>query len=734
MRSVSSGARGCVIDGSGVSEGADPTWATVGPLLDDLLLDRVGCAPHVLSRLIVELSADALSVRQVAAALTRGQRQGLLPLPSPLPLVPAIVEAFQGLDLSARDRAVIFTLAVTLSDDLAPVLAFDGRSAEELAASAIGAYLDMHAGRIRLRDRRLATWICDALAPGEASRVHARLSEVFVRASRKTEANWHRARASLEMDPGSARELTRIARGLSEGGHADRALMIAREAAAHAAGRDLDEARSVAGAAAIGAGYALEAAAWLGSLFPHGTERYRLQGLSGLLIAQAHLRGSVPDVDPSALRPSSDAPEDWYSVARGAALAVPLCAERGDRRGMRNWRETLRHASAQVGVESTLRDPAIALAWLLVGEPDAEDAQGTGPVTGGLLRALTFALEGRIDVGVRLLAPEDARASGADPLVEGFERSPLVDAYRAVAQVLFLVWRGDMGEARELLLTASMTLPVSMPFSGLGVVLARRLDLAVLGELGPLARALTCALPSAQRIDLLVDQGLEAFLSGDFDGAAGFVRLWRELGAPQTSFAVPGLEEIRPGGEEEPVVRLIEPPEVRLARSLRTRVATAPDVRWHSEREEVLSAARTLRSPFARGRIEAMLGTRAAIRGEVVLARDHLRTALSLFELSGAHAWARSVVRRIATLDADDASSAIDPLAACRAAWSQQLTARELDVAMRAAAGSSNREISEALVVSVRTVEVHIGRAFAKLGVRSRVELTVLAHRTNQMV
>lgn len=717
-----------------MSEGASPTWVTAGPLLDDLLGDGFGCAPHVLSRLVVELSADALTIRQVAAALTRGQRQGLLPLPSPLPIVPAIVAAFHGLDLSERDRATLFALAVTLTDDLAPLLAFDGRSAEELAASAIGGYLDLHAGRIRLRDQRLAIWISDALNPGETARVHARLREVFVRAARTTEADWHRARAALEMDPGSARELTRTARGLSESGLADRALMIAREAAAHAAGEDLDEARLVAGAAAIGAGYAVEAAAWLGSLFPHGTERYRLQGLAGLLIAQAHLRGSVPEIDPSTLRPSSDAPEDWYSVARGSALAVPLCAERGDRRGMRAWRETLRQASARVGVESTLRDPAIALAWLLMGEPDAEDAQGTGPVTGGLLRALTCALEGRIDVGLRLLAHEDARASGVDPLVEGFERSPLVDAYRAVAHVLLLVWRGDMGEARDQLLTASLTLPVSMPFAGLGVVLARRLDLAVLGEVGPFARALTCALPSAQRIDLLVDQGIEAFLDGDFDGAAGFVRLWRELGAPQTSFAVPGLEEIRPGGEEGAAVRLVEPPEARLARSLRTRLATSPDVRWPSEREEILRAARTLRSPFARGRIEAMLGTRAAIRGEAVLAREHLRTALHLFELSGARAWARSVVRRIATLDADDASSAIDPLAACREAWSQQLTTRELDVAMRAAAGSSNREISEALVVSVRTVEVHIGRAFAKLGVRSRVELTVLAHRTNQML
>lgn len=51
---------------------------------------------------------------------------------------------------------------------------------------------------------------------------------------------------------------------------------------------------------------------------------------------------------------------------------------------------------------------------------------------------------------------------------------------------------------------------------------------------------------------------------------------------------------------------------------------------------------------------------------------------------------------------------------------------------MRAVGGAANREISEALNVSVRTVEVHLGRVFTKLGVRSRVELTVLAHRTEQ--
>jgi DNA-binding NarL/FixJ family response regulator len=51
------------------------------------------------------------------------------------------------------------------------------------------------------------------------------------------------------------------------------------------------------------------------------------------------------------------------------------------------------------------------------------------------------------------------------------------------------------------------------------------------------------------------------------------------------------------------------------------------------------------------------------------------------------------------------------------------LTARELEVSRLAAEGYSNRDIAERLVVSVRTVENHLHRAFAKLGVTSRSEL-----------
>ncbi|MFF4656439.1 LuxR C-terminal-related transcriptional regulator [Streptomyces sp. NPDC001381] len=51
------------------------------------------------------------------------------------------------------------------------------------------------------------------------------------------------------------------------------------------------------------------------------------------------------------------------------------------------------------------------------------------------------------------------------------------------------------------------------------------------------------------------------------------------------------------------------------------------------------------------------------------------------------------------------------------------LTSRETEIAWRAAAGATSKEIAEELVLSVRTVNNHLGRVYEKLGVTSRREL-----------
>lgn len=56
------------------------------------------------------------------------------------------------------------------------------------------------------------------------------------------------------------------------------------------------------------------------------------------------------------------------------------------------------------------------------------------------------------------------------------------------------------------------------------------------------------------------------------------------------------------------------------------------------------------------------------------------------------------------------------------------LTDRELAVAERTARGASNQEIAAALAISVRTVETHLTKIYAKFGVRSRGAMTAVMH------
>ncbi|WP_144877349.1 helix-turn-helix transcriptional regulator [Microbacterium sp. 1.5R] len=702
-------------------------------VLEDLLSAGVGCAPHVAAELFDRLGGDGIAVTQTVLLLEPAQRRGLSPLPGVLPLVPALESDFVDvqLDLREREEAVCAVL-----DADAP-FGVDHRApgADRVDDHRTGMDGRSTGGGAGGSDARAATWVLATSTPDQIASAHRALSAHHDGLGERTEAAWHRV-CGVD-DPGDAAiaEVLRAARTRRSARDSRRGLRFAGAAAAHATGSARREAFLAAGIAAMGSGYAAEAVAWLGGLFDSGPEDAGLPGLAALLVAETHLRGAVPELDAASFRPGSPDPAAWYAYARAAALAAALSAERGERAAAREWLAALRFATAKAGAERELRDPVVSLTWLLLGESEPDDVLGTGLLTGVVPGALRAAAEGDIDAGLRLLAAGDYHSSTQpDPFVEGFEHSPLVDAYRAVAEALLLLWRGDVGAARDHLHRAALDLPVALPFAGLGVVLSRRLDIAVLGRPGPVARSLTVSLPAPPRIDQLIDRALEAHLDGRADEAASLVRLWIDRGAPQPVIGVPGLDEITIVGMDGDSVppHSVETPDMALGRLLRMRASTSPQNIWLDEMSQMEEAARSIRSPFERGRVSAAFGLRAIIHDDNRAGRRHLRTALALFEESGARAWATHAAERLRLLDraADRDDELGDAVAAIRRRWEPILTRRELEIAMAAVGGSSNREIAASFTVSVRTVEVHLGRVFAKLGVRSRVELMLLALRS----
>jgi DNA-binding NarL/FixJ family response regulator len=61
-------------------------------------------------------------------------------------------------------------------------------------------------------------------------------------------------------------------------------------------------------------------------------------------------------------------------------------------------------------------------------------------------------------------------------------------------------------------------------------------------------------------------------------------------------------------------------------------------------------------------------------------------------------------------------------------AWDAGLTDREREVAASVAAGASNKEVARALGISERTVKAHVGAVLEKVGVRDRLQLSLVVH------
>jgi DNA-binding NarL/FixJ family response regulator len=112
--------------------------------------------------------------------------------------------------------------------------------------------------------------------------------------------------------------------------------------------------------------------------------------------------------------------------------------------------------------------------------------------------------------------------------------------------------------------------------------------------------------------------------------------------------------------------------------------------------------------------------------GAALLAADAAAQAAAAYTRQDRRGSAQAAATRAHRL-AQACEDARTPALAAMAA-PVSLTQREREIVTLAAAGLSNRQIAERLVVSVRTVEGHLYRAGAKLGASDRSELAALLH------
>ena len=145
-----------------------------------------------------------------------------------------------------------------------------------------------------------------------------------------------------------------------------------------------------------------------------------------------------------------------------------------------------------------------------------------------------------------------------------------------------------------------------------------------------------------------------------------------------------------------------------------------PSPRAISQLEEATALAETSASLFEQARTRLCLGEalrRSRRRGE---ATRQLERAYLTFEQLGAQPW----TERAAT----ELSAAGVSTIPRREPIHIRLTPQELRVALQVADGLSNQEVAARLFLSHKTVEVHLGHIYDKLGVHSRTNLARLVH------
>ncbi|MDR7383705.1 helix-turn-helix transcriptional regulator [Promicromonospora iranensis] len=645
---------------------------------------------------------------QTARMLDDEHLLGTALMPDPLPAARAVREAVGPLGLDDEARRVLLVAAVAVVDRTEVLLAASGTDIDTLMAGPAGRHLHLVGGRFRFHHPRIRSVVHEDADLATRTAAHVALAEVHRRADEPLIAMWHTALSTLAGDPLLADGLVELAEQHLARGDVHRAHEVAREAASHGTDQVRARAFAVAGRAALWAGQVHDAVVHLRRA-AHADD------------------GSAADGQPDATRPL------------GMALA------------------------------------------LLDGRPDAVvpgDACGVDRAAIAAARKTIRMLDGAPGEATTILS-EVAELAPARPPSCWFDgpdetMTPLAEAHLRVAQSYLALRLGDITGAVSVLDDAVERLPVALAFGGLGIALARRLDLVREGHLSRPTAALEASVPGqvapVVRAATLGDRAQTAVFDGRWVEAATLLglaaerggddlrRLWLPTPDPVELLVLAGQDRAARRSHERLRLRVLPtvgpesaggfsggPVRRRRLDLARAELALADASGVNRARERAVEASLRVGSTFERGLTELVAARAFARLGLPGDAAAHLLGAHELFEESGAKAWehiAEQALKApgfVPTGAGETASRAPDEPAGEPAAdvtpeelcgqWDGLLTERELDVARLVVQGRTNRQVAASLYVSVRTVEVHLGRVFRKLGVRSRTELAVLALR-----
>jgi DNA-binding CsgD family transcriptional regulator len=709
--------------------------------------------PDVAARLVEATAGNPLGLLALASLLTEGQLAGWEAIEEPAPAGASVERAFsrQIETLGADARRALLVAAAGEASELGAIL----RAAATLGVG-VGAFEELEAAGLvamdepwlRFRHPLVRSVAYGAATPPERRAAHRALAEAL-REDRNADLRArHLAAAALGPDEEAAAALERAASG----------------------------ARSRAGYAT--AASALESAALLSSDEPARVRR--LLACADVALRAGRVEQAVRALDAASASTREPAITAAIDHARGR---IALFGGR-----MRAASALLEAAARPVerrdpGRASTMLADAALTAYLAGQVGRARDlaleAQALMPTPGGnaglvaeLVLGATLFLAGRVHEGFRLLV------SAAD--IADDDRGSRPDLEYVVFAAMLLVVAGEYRRAEPL---ARRAVEEARQAGALGILpfalyAASHLDLRM-GRLtaayasaseavrlaadanAPLWRffALGClALVEAFRGDEAACRAhvgetqeagarLELEYPRDADDALGILelacgrpdkaiphleranRFAEDVGGPPVlaRFSAPDLVEayVRAGHPvPEAMVRELERQSEHVefaataALAWRCRGLLAGEAEFDAAFAEALRLHETAGAALARARTALLYGERLRRLGRRVDARAQLRAALATFERLGAAAWAR---RAEAELRASgETLQRRNPTAA------ERLTPQELQIALVVARGATNREAGAALFLSPKTVEVHLGRVYRKLGIRSRTELAVL--------